>query len=1167
MSLTKEQLQVVLTKDKNLLVSASAGSGKTYTMIERIFHLLKQEQKHIKNFLIVTFTKAAASEMKQKIVERILVQVDDNEHLKQQLDELSYADISTLHTFCAKLVKQYFYEVSIDPASKVIEEEESSVLKNESLTQVINQFTKNNDEVFYKLFETYNKKRRDIEFRKSVFQLYHFLKTKHDSTQFIKSVLQQTYTTNLQQNVAATYINNWFLELIDHYKQEFETLLLKAKQNGSESLALVVEEVNTLLLLFDKNNTFTKNLAALNNLDKLPTMPRTKEPLTEALKEEISNKKTALKKSLDEAKKWFGASEDEVTFALQSAKPLLEKLLQVVQAFDEQYQALKKERGLLDFNDLEHYTLQILNNKNIQKVVQEKYDYVFIDEYQDTNQLQEEILQKIVRENNAFMVGDVKQSIYMFRECDPQIFVKKYEAYETQPHSQKIDLNQNFRSERGVLEFANFVFSNIMKEQTASVNYQKNASFVAGASYQKSKQTLPLVGVSIIDSDQLKQEQKPALEKTYSVLEHMKQLQQEGQEFEEEVVLEAQVIANKIYEFMQAPIYDAKLKKYREVKFSDIAILSRVRGTFFKSLCREFEKYHLPISAKYKENVLNSFEAELIHNYLKLLNNPQDDIALFHVLSSHMCKITYDQLSSIRIAFLKEKMFYQAVERYVESFDNEVTKKIVQLFETLEQFRKKQTYVTLEELVRQIIEEYDLENYFCSLENAKERLANLKMILANLKREEFEYSLFQYLYYIENYADDELFEVNASSKEDSITITTIHASKGLEYPIVIVAGMGREFSRKPNTEEIITNKELGFGVRYYNLLERSRKNTVVRNACLIKNKEEELAEEMRLLYVAMTRAKNHLWMVGKINLGKVERLKSVFSIQNANSYLHWVMGSLTEEHLTALKRGSGQIEVAMLDGTLCRFEVVDAPKEQKQMEQETQINWGSANEKTKQVLQKVFSFEYAYQKNSGIATKSSVSEIMLEDEQEEGNYAIQTLRVDELTNKKEELDFSLIGSVHHTLMQHLPFSLNSIKEVKEHIVLLIKQNLLPPNALELVNLEVILTALKTVNNLAQNAKNVLKEQQFMMYVPYCEVFQNSAVTDKILVQGVIDCVIEKEDEVILIDYKTSRMSEASLQKKYATQLRLYQMAYEKAHKKKINQKLIYSFHLNHIVNV
>ncbi|PKK96136.1 MAG: helicase-exonuclease AddAB subunit AddA [Tenericutes bacterium HGW-Tenericutes-4] len=1167
MSLTKEQLQVVVTKNKNLLVSASAGSGKTYTMIERIFHLLKNEKMSIKQLLIVTFTNAAASEMKQKIVERILEEVNDDDHLKFQLDEIIMSDISTLHTFCAKLVKQYFYEASIDPASKVMEDDESEIIKNDALTKVIKQFAEKNDQTFDLLFETYNKKRRDEELRQSILNLYNFLKTKHDYPSFIEKVLKDSYTINLNKNASATYINNWFLIIVSHYKTEFEKLKLKAKKIKSESLLLVIENVLNVLSVYSKTNSYTKNLKALNNLEGFVSMPRKVEGLEEELKAEVMQLKSDLKDSLDTAKQYFGEDEKEVKNAIKNAKPLFEKLLELVVAFDNEYKKLKKERAVLDFNDLEHYTLQILQNESIQNSIKNRYEYVFIDEYQDTNQLQEEIIKKIVKQNNAFMVGDVKQSIYMFRECDPQIFVNKYEAYETDPNSVKIDLNQNFRSERGVLEFANFVFSNIMREDTASVNYKKNATFVAGANYSKSKHAMPLVGVSIIDTNDLVEEEVEEEPKVYSVKEHIEKLKLSNNTSDSSAILEAKLIANKIYEFMQGPIYDAKLKTYRAVNYNDIAILSRVRGDFLKTLCRELERYNLPLNAKSKETIFDSVEAGMLHNYFRLINNEHDDIAWFSVLSSHMCNLTYDELANIRIHSPKAKYFYEAVINYKNQVKDDTSKKINLLFNKLEAFRQKLTFITLEKLAQEVVEEYDLINYLYSLPNGEEKVENLNVLVANLKKEEFENSLFKYLNYLENLGSDEEFEINANTTENAIAVTTIHASKGLEYPIVIVAGVGREFNSKPKTDEIVTNKELGFGVRYYNLEDRSRKNTLVRNACQLKNKEEELAEEMRLLYVAITRAKNHLWLVGKINLQKVETLNSVFGVRYAKSYLHWVLGSLNATHINALKLGTQELNVPMFDGTNCKFEVVNTDSLTESFEELDDLTFEQPNLETVKKLQEVFEFEYANKESEHILTKSSVSEIMQKESEDEDNYSIRALRVDEVYNKKQELDFSQIGTVHHAIMQHINFNCETLVEVQVQINNLINNGTLPKNTYELVDTNTIVTALKEINALTKNATCVKKEQQFMMYVPYNQIFYNSKITDKILVQGVIDLIIEKESEVIIVDYKTSRLTEQKLQEKYATQLRLYEMAYEKAYNKKVTKKLIYSFHLNNTVNV
>ena len=1165
MNLTSEQSLVVETTGKNLLVSASAGSGKTHTMIERVFYLLTKKDASLKKMLIVTFTNASALEMKTRIKERILKQVNEYDFLKNELEFLPMADISTVHTFCSKLVKQYFYEVGIDPASKVVEDEESTFLKNESLTEILNQYIEKEDDLFNTLFETYNKKRRDNELKQSILNLYYFLKTKNNYIDFVNSILEKTYTTNLDKNISAIYLNNEFLELVSHFKLEFEKLHTDASMQKSEKLLKVTSSVLGELSKFKKGNSFLENANAFYNMQSFASMPSKVSSEEEDLKLQIDKEKSALTNALKKPKEYFGDSIESLQNALSNASINLKKMLELVICFDENYQKRKKEKAVLDFNDLEHYTLKILENETIKKTIQEQYDYVFIDEYQDINPLQEAILQKIVKENNAFMVGDIKQSIYRFRESDPEIFVQKYNTYQTKENSEKIDLNENFRSEKAILEFSNFIFSNIMKSANAKVDYKNTARFKASAPYEKPLTNMPLVGISILNKPTKEKFEKETLKTVYSVVEHINSLKENKNEIEDNVILESRIIANKISHYLNNKIYDVKTKEYRNVKFSDIAILTRVK-TDFKTIKNELESYSIPVKTQYKETIYDTYEASLIHSYLNLINNECDDISLFMVLTSHMFKFTYDEMSEIRICYPKAQYFYEAINEYKKEKTDIISTKLQAFYTTLNEHKESLTYISIAELIRKIINEFDLENYFFSLPNGLERIANIKMIIAISEKEEYNNNIFTYLNEIESFKKEESFEINVSSRENSVTLSTIHSSKGLEYPIVILVNTGRLFYYKPKQQEIITNKDFGFGIKYYNIEERTKQDTLTRNAITIKNNFEELAEEMRLLYVALTRAKNHLWLIGDIDLNQVKTLESTYSIKQAQSYLAWILGSLPSYDLNALKMGKNKIDVKLLDDITCNFEIINLDL-LKENETKTLPIISKSSLELENVYKKVFNYVYPYEKEKNIAIKSSVTEIMQKEIEEEENYSIKAFLTNEVYNKKDETDFSLIGTMYHKVMQYISFNCQTIEEVKNEIESLIKEKLVTENVFNFVNLDDILVAIKEIKPLLDGAKTVKKEEQFIMYVPYNEVLLGTNITDKILVQGVIDLIIEKENEIIVLDYKTSRLKENDLKTKYATQLKLYEMAYEKAYMKKQVKKVIYSFHLNRAVNV
>ena len=1170
-SLTKEQERVVTTLGKNLLVSASAGSGKTHTMIERIVYLLKTQEISIKNMLVVTFTEAAASEMRTRIENALMKEAGDNDKLKQELEHLSTADISTLHTFCSKIIKQYFYEVGIDPAYQILEPESSTVFKNSSLDAILHHYIKKDDEVFNELFENYNHKRRDVEFKNSILNLYNFLKTKYDYKNYIKNIVDKTYTTNLKNNLSAIYLHHHFMEMVEHFTKIFTGYLIEASALKSDKLMLLCEDTLKELNLVGNKTNFEETVNAVNQLEGFMRMPGKVADDEIELKEKIKEDRDLLKKELSNFSKIVGEGEASLKETLKKAKPLLEKMLEVIEAFDAHYAKTKKEHALLDFNDLEYYALEILKNETIQKSVKEKYDYVFIDEYQDTNNIQEQILSNIVKEDNAFMVGDVKQSIYGFRECDPTIFLRKYEAFKKEKNSEKIDLNANFRSDLNVLEFVNFVFNKIMKFETAQIDYKNTSEFVFEEefyNYKPSKNNNPMVCVSVIDTKEKDEEkEEEPLEEIYSVLNHIEALKENKEEKDTKVQKEAKVIAGKIYEFLNSEIYDVKLKEYRKVTFQDIAILTRVKKEFIKTLAEELEALAIPVKAKYENNIYETYEANLIYNVLKLINNEQDDVALVSVLSSPICNISYNELSNIRLCYPDKAFYYEALFEYVSYYKDETSRKIKTLLKDLEEFRKKLTYLNVPYLIREVLNKYELNNYFLSLPNGKERLENIKRLIVATNKPKIQDNLFEYLSYIETFGSSETFEVNKGVEENSVTITTIHASKGLEYPIVILAGAGRDFKRAGSKMEILTSKDFGFGVRYYDLENRMKKDTLVRNAIHVKNLEEEQEEEMRLLYVALTRAKNHLVILGGVDLQKINALETDYSIKNARSYMEWILGSLDRVNLNTLKEERRELNVTLTKNIDCKFEVISEKDLLEKQQEEKQLVFGKPNETYVNAFEKMFAFTYPFIESKDILNKSSPSAIM-QQEEEETVYSIRKMKVDEVYNKKEDTDFSLIGRVHHSIMEHISFTLTKKEEVEEEIKKLITNGTLPLETFDLVDVSQILNAILKVGDLLKNAVSIRKEQQFMMYVPYNSIMKESKVEDKILIQGVIDLIVETQEERIILDYKTTRLNEKALREKYKTQLMLYEKAVEGVEgSKKPVKKLIYSFHLNNIVNV
>lgn len=1151
-NLTNNQKLVVQKRDSNLLVSASAGSGKTFTMILRIIDILKKQEATIKELLVVTFTKSAASEMKNKIAVELNKNAKDNEFLAQQIDDLAVSNISTIHSFCANLIREHFYTLGIDPAFKTIEDAESMVLINKTLDKVINNYIKLDDKAFNKLYETYNINRNENKLRDTIKQIYFFLKSKRRYKDWAKESIENLYNENLNKNKAALFLNQEFVNDINYYKTLFNSLLVKASQIKSDRLISKITEVLNVINPVKEANNFEGNFKAVVNVENPALRGFTK--LSEEEKKVydiLKAEKEDLFKLINKYVADLGQSVNGIVKNLNLSKQLLTKLIEVVLNFDEVYGKEKLSKGLLDFNDLEHYTYEILNNDVIASSVKEKFKYIFIDEYQDTNDLQEHIIAKLDTGKNLFMVGDVKQSIYGFRQCDPKIFINKYDKFTKNIDGTKIDLNKNYRSEKAILDFSNFIFNKIMTYNTSSVDYKNTSSFVHNESYNKAKTTAPLVSVGLIDYKKPKKEEVEP--KVYSVKQHQYEDESLGKE-----ALQARLAVKQIKQFVLEghQIFDEDAGAYRQVEYGDIAILLSRRGKYINALIEELNNEKISANAKYKHNIFENYEVQLLVNYLKLINNVNDDFALTSVLTSTMYKLDFNDLIDIKNS-CNSKEFYNCL---LSSNNKQVNK----LLTDLNEFRHKATYLSVKELILEVIEKYNLNTYFAALPKGAERINNVNLLLSVANRKEFD-CVYRFVNYTENFADSELFSTQTDNDSNSVTITTIHDSKGLEYPVVILMGAGDEFLRKNTQSEVVIFKDMGFGVKAYDQTERTRKDSLARVAVKKAITINEKAEQMRLMYVALTRARNHLLVIGATDTSKLKSINSDYLVKKANNYLDWIMGSLSEDKLNLLKQNK-LLSLNLSKDIDCKINIFGMEEFDNEKEKPKPNVLSLRDEDYIKQFKEIFDYKYKYTDSINVLSKSSVTEVM-QKEDEDNVFNIKTLKVNEL-NSNKETDFLLEGNVYHKAMEMLNFNLNSEAEIEAEVKKLINENVLPVEATEILNYTKLKNALNYIGKLTNGAQEVLKEQQFMMYVPYNEVFKESKVTDKILIQGVIDLIVIKDNQVTLLDYKTSRIKdEAKMLKKYDTQLRLYKLAANYALGKEINKCIIYSFYLdNALIN-
>ena len=831
----------------------------------------------------------------------------------------------------------------------------------------------------------------------------------------------------------------------------------------------------------------------------------------------------------------------------------LQEIKNVILKFISEYQKAKLQKNIIDFNDIEHLALQILVQKNekgkyepteVAKEYQEMFEEIAIDEYQDSNEIQEEILKQISRGNNIFMVGDVKQSIYKFRQAKPELFLQKYNTYD----NNKIQLFANFRSRKNILDLSNVIFENIMSEEFGSIDYNENEFLNVGQEYIATKEkTLGKAELHIIDA---------------SV---------ETEELQDEILenaeIEAKFVAKKIQELINGNyvVYDKK-QGYRKLQFKDIVILLRKTANVAPIYEKELENLEYPVFSDIGTNYFESIEIQTIMSLLKIISNPDNDIALVTVLRSPIGKFTDNELIEIRLENQNES-FYNALLS-----SEQLKEKIDDFLELVEDFRTKQEYLKLDELIWYIYEKTGYLNYVSLMKNGNLKVANLRMLFE--KARDYEQGSFKGLYNFINFID-KVTKGNTDmgapkligENENVIRIMSIHKSKGLEFPVVFLCGTGNQFNMLDLNDNILIHSELGLGPKYINYERRITYNTLAKEAIKYQIKKEIKEEEMRLLYVALTRSREKLIITGvDKNLKKsIQEKEEMLQIsenkvtkaiaKKSKTYLEWI-----ETVNLADKRMKDLIDVY----EHIKNESLDTEQEE-QKEKTIQIEERKINKE----IDKILTWEYPEKELTKIEGKSSVSKLTKETENEEIKVELKKPKFleGELPLSKAE-----IGTTVHLVMQKLDFKQNyTIEKIEELLEELEQKGIIATKQKEAVPKQKILAfAQSQLFKEIGRAKKTYKEQPFYINIPVKELYESKS-NENILVQGIIDLYyITENEEIILVDYKTDYVPEnkaSYLKEKYQSQLNLYKRALEQALGKKVTRAYIYSTYLNDSIEV
>ena len=1280
---TKEQEQVIGLRNRNILVSAAAGSGKTAVLVQRILGKVMDPEHpvDIDRLLIMTFTRAAAGEMRERIanaLEDALGENPENEHLQRQTTLIHTAQITTIDGFCAYVIRNYFHLIGLDPGYRTGEEGELKLLQEDVMKELLEAYYAKDQEKYKYFIECYAAGKSDEGIRDLIYSLYHAAMSNPYPDEWLEKCIDSYKNTDVESIKASEWMKLLWKNVLADLEQAKGLAEEARKLCFSPGGPYLYDDAlsSDLLLIRDaQEKALTGDFDGTRAVLGSPAFARLstkkpKEPVDDLLKEQVKalreNEKDILK---DLGSRYFTVGEEELPLLLECCREPVEMLVELTREFIRLYGEKKKEKNILDFTDMEHFALEILMERvadegeagyRMSQAARElsmKYDEVMVDEYQDSNLVQEMITTCVSgwakKSKNIFMVGDVKQSIYRFRLARPELFMEKYKKYMlTDSEEQRIDLHKNFRSRSQVLSCANFIFRQIMGEDLGGIAYDEAAALYPGAVFPEGAR------------DEFLSTEVLLVEKDSEELEDL----MEGQDARE---LEALAISHRIQEMVgKEKILDKETGEYRPVRYGDIVILLRTASGWSETFTDVLSAHGIPVYAASKTGYFSALEVVTVLNYLQVCDNPLQDIPLAGVLRSPLAGCTTQELAVIREED-PEGMLYESVlhflgeeetnsadevqeavtgvgfneeipweeEYQTDLFDWErlqqeeaarekekrrklispedrdaLQKKLRGFISLLNEMRDLAVYTPVHELILEILRRTGYGNYAKVLPNGAQRSANLAMLVEKaMDYEKTSYrGLFNFVRYIEHLQKYEVDygEVNLSGAgEGSVEIMTIHKSKGLEFPVVILAGMGKQFNFQDLNTKLLIHPDYGLGADA--ILPDRRMVVSTLNKQVIRRQllEESLGEEIRVLYVALTRAKEKMILTGAVsNLDKelislshfrenqTELLPAETRLKGKN-YLDYVLPALARHRCmdslyekiglfptkeNPLYEDPAQFQVKRITAQmLTEAEVVDQATGQ--MEENLLEDWDSEkvmDPGIREELDKRFGFVYPYEYRRDIPVKVTVSDLKKksyhEDEEiEEAVYfepdivPLVPRFIEEKTEAEEEFTGAARGTAYHRVMECLEYGkTDTSQNLKEQIEELVQNQKLSEVEAKCVRVSDIRGFVEC--DLGQRMKaaalkgRLFREQPFVISRSAAKIDESWDESERVLVQGIIDAYFLEDEEIVLVDYKTDyvrRGEEKKLIERYHTQLEDYGQALERMTRRRVKEKYIYSFAL------
>jgi ATP-dependent helicase/nuclease subunit A len=1239
---TKEQWEAITEKDGNLLVAAAAGAGKTAVLVERIIRKITDPEHpvDIDRLLVVTFTNAAAAEMRERIGQAVSQALEENprsKHLQRQLILMNKAHITTIHSFCLDVIRNNFQLLNIDPNFRIADDTEAVLMKWEVLEQLFEDVyeEENPDPLFFDLLESYGGNRDDQVLLDMVMNLYKFIQSSPWPNKWLEE-MTESFNQEGQGDFGETPWGKVLLEMID--------LELSGMQEMMESGIKILSEASGLtknLPVFQEDLSFINSLKKIcrsESTEKWDTLCRNVHEvkyrrLLPAGKDGDSEKHEQAKKLRDAMKKRMEKIKDEICAAdshevwhdFKTLYPLMKCLAELVMKFGREFAAKKSRKGILDFNDLEHFCLEVLSHPDGPvSAYRERFQEIYVDEYQDSNLVQELIIKMISRIDegnpNVFMVGDVKQSIYRFRQAKPELFLEKYHSYSSEKGRpfRKILLYKNFRSRKEILDGVNFLFKSIMSKSVGELDYTDDEALKAGAVYAEPTQGEPcLVGgeveLHLLETGDQKNLPGGGASEDAEKGDGITEDELTGLEEEElldKIQWEARLVAKRIQQLMQTGVegnfhvWDRETGKYRPLEYKDIVILMRATQKWSEVFTEELASHGIPTFADTGTGFFKSVEIQVILSLLQIIDNPQQDIPLLAVLRSPIVSFSTNELAELRLVNRRGTIFdaLQGLAGQDRLQRLQGAKKAGDFLQKLNKWRDMSQYLTTDRLIWYLYQDTGYFSLVGAMPNGEQRQANLRILFERARQ--FEATSYKGLFNFINFVDklrSSQGDMGAAkilgANHNVVRIMSIHKSKGLEFPVVILSGCGKKFNLQDLTKKILLHQDLGLGPDFVDLKLRLSYPSLPKLAIREKIRRETLSEEMRILYVALTRAKEKLIITGGVadlakalekwtDSSEVGEILPPYKMIAAGNYLDWLVPALLRH-----KDGCGLREMSGLknDGEWCP---IDDPSmwqiklwskkdlgatNSLVLEEEDQfMEWldhlGTGNEESfsTEISQRL-SWAYQYQKVAKFPAKVSVTELKrwFEEEISEGTqpfpeYPVTLVKKPLFLQEKKGLSRAEAGTVMHFVMQHLDFHHD---DIESQIWGMVEKHLLTPKQAEVIETGKIRDfLLSPLGERLLASPGVYREVPFFMEIPCSELYPELAngpcLDEKVLLQGVVDCYFEEADGLVLVDYKTDYVPEGGsgkLRERYRSQISYYARALEMLTGKRVKEKYIYLF--------